>query len=238
MTDVAVRFVRLLFSRRLFAGLPGSPRLWVMLCAACLLTYGFFEVVESIAGPEMDARAFDEAVGHFIQGFRSDALTPVAINLTALGSASVLLVFALLAYGAVVGARDRIGFVHLTLALVGAFLIPEVLKDHFGRGRPDALLHLVPTHSLSFPSAHSFGAAACYATFAFFFARYVPRRATEIFGYVLAALVVFTIGLTRVYLGVHYPTDVLGGFSAGGAWAFFLDAVFSIWYRKPGAAPT
>ena len=65
----------------------------------------------------------------------------------------------------------------------------------------------------------------------------VPRRSTEIFCYVLAALVVATIGLTRVYLGAHYPTDVLAGISAGGAWAFFLDAVFSLWYRKPEAVP-
>lgn len=227
--------------KKLIVGLPGSPRLWVMLAIACALVFGFLEVVDDVFDDpregEVDAGAFDKSFGQFIQGFRSDTLTQVAINLTALGSASVLAVFALLAYGVVVGGRDRIGFVHLTLALVGAFVFPEVLKDHFARERPDALLHLVPVRSLSFPSGHSFGAAACYATFAFFFARFVPRWSTEVFCYVLAGLIVLTIGLTRVYLGVHYPTDVLAGFALGGAWAFFLAAVFSHWYRKPGAAP-
>lgn len=227
--------------KKLTVGLPGSPRLWVMLAIASALVFGFLEVVDDVFDDpregEVDAGAFDKSFGQFIQGFRSDTLTQVAINLTALGSASVLAVFALLAYGVVVGGRDRIGFVHLTLALVGAFVFPEVLKDHFARERPDALLHLVPVRSLSFPSGHSFGAAACYATFAFFFARFVPRWSTEVFCYVLAGLIVLTIGLTRVYLGVHYPTDVLAGFALGGAWAFFLAAVFSHWYRKPGAAP-
>ena len=227
--------------RKLIAGLPGSPRLWVLLALASAMLFGFLEVVDDVFDDpgegEDDAGAFDKSFGQFIQSFRTDVLTQVATNLTALGSASVLAVFALLAYGAVVGTRDRVGFLHLTLALVGAFVFPEALKEYFGRDRPDALLHLVPVRSLSFPSGHSFGAAACYATFAFFFARYVPRWSTEVFCYVLAALIVLTIGLTRVYLGVHYPTDVLAGFAAGGAWAFFLAAVFSLWYRKPGAAP-
>jgi undecaprenyl-diphosphatase len=227
--------------KKLIAGLPGSPRLWVLLAIASALVFGFLEVVDDVFDDphegEADAGAFDTSFGQFVQSFRSDMLTQIAINLTALGSASVLAVFALLAYGVVVSARDRVGFVHLTLALVGAFVFPEVLKGHFARERPDALLHLVPVRSLSFPSGHSFGAAACYATFAFFFARFVPRWSTEVFCYVLASLIVLTIGLTRVYLGVHYPTDVLGGFALGGAWAFFLAAVFSRWYRKPGAAP-
>jgi undecaprenyl-diphosphatase len=225
--------------RRLIAGLPGTPRLWVMLSLASALAFGFFQVVDDVfeAPGENDARDFDTAFGQWVQSFRSAVLTQVAINLTALGSSSVLVVFALLAYGAVIGAKDRVGFIHLTLALVGAFLLPELLKGYFGRERPDALLHLVPVRSLSFPSGHSFGAAACYATFAFFFARYVPRRSTEIFCYVLTGLVVLVIGLTRIYLGVHYPTDVLGGLCLGGAWAFLLDAVFSHWYRKPGGTP-
>jgi undecaprenyl-diphosphatase len=238
--DVGSRFMRPRIPTKLIAGLPGSPRLWVMLCVASALVFGFAEVVDDVfddpADGDTDAGNFDRTFGHFVQSFRSDMLTQVAINLTSLGSSSVLLVFALLAYAAVLAGRDRVGFLHLTLALLGAFLFPEALKGYFARERPDALLHLVPVRTLSFPSGHSFGAAACYATFAFFFARYVARRSIEIFCYVLAALIVGTIGLTRIYLGVHYPTDVLGGLSAGGAWAFFLDAVFSPWYRKPPAA--
>jgi undecaprenyl-diphosphatase len=224
---------------KLIQGLPGSPRLWVLLALASALVFGFIEVVDEVFDDpgegDTGAGSFDLAFGQYVQGFRSDLLTQAAIDLTALGSSSVLAVFALLAYAVVLGARDRIGFIHLTLALAGAFAWPELLKGIFVRERPDALLHLVTVRTLSFPSGHSFGAAACYSTFAFFFARFVPRWSTEVFCYVLAALIVATIGMTRIYLGVHYPTDVLGGMSAGGAWSFFLAAVFSHWYRKPEA---
>ena len=232
--------MRSIHPRSLLTGLPGSPRLWLMLCAACLLALGFEEVVDDVFDDPLEgdteSQAFDEAIGQFVQKFRSDVLTRVAIDLTALGSASVLSVFALLAYASVFGARDRLGFIHLSIALVGAFAWPELLKEFFGRERPDALLHLVNVRTLSFPSGHTFGATACYATFAFFFARYVPRWRAEVFCYVLAASIVAIIGLTRIYLGVHYPTDVLAGVTAGGAWAFFLAAIFSFLYRKPDSA--
>jgi undecaprenyl-diphosphatase len=225
--------------RKLIASLPGSPRLWVMLCIASALVFGFVEVVDDVFDDpgegDTDAGAFDTSFGQFVQGFRSPLLTQIAIDLTALGSASVLSVFALLGYAVVLGARDRVGFIHLTIALIGAFAWPDFFKGYFERERPDQLLHLVTVRTLSFPSGHSFGAAACYMTYAFFFARFVPRWSTEVFCYVLAGLIVVTIGMTRIYLGVHYPTDVLGGMSAGGAWAFFLAAVFSRWYRKPAA---
>ena len=226
--------------RILRAGLPGSPRLWVILGIASALAFGFIEVVDEVfdvpAERASDAGSFDKNFGQFVQSFRSPLLTQIAIDLTALGSASVLAVFALLAYSAVLAARDRVGFLHLTLALVGAFALPELLKDYFARERPDALLHLVTVRTLSFPSGHSFGAAASYATFAFFFARFVRRWSIEVFCFVLAMLIVVIIGITRIYLGVHYPTDVLAGICAGGAWAFLLDACFSHWYRKPPAS--
>lgn len=224
--------------RRLIASLPGTPRLWIMLSVASAGVFGFIEVVDDVFDDaeegEADAATFDKTFGRWVQSFRTAILTQVAIDLTALGSASVLTVFALLAYSATVVAKDRVGFIHLTIALVGAFMLPELLKGYFARERPDALLHLVTVRTLSFPSGHSFGAAACYATFAFFFARFVPRWSIEVFCYVLAGLIVATIGLTRIYLGVHYPTDVLAGIGAGSAWAFLLAAVFSRWYyRKP-----
>src|SRR5688572_21465076 len=154
-------------ARKLIAGLPGSPRLWVLLGLASVLVFGFAEIVDDVFDDpregDHDAGSFDTSFGQYVQSFRSDLLTQVAIDLTALGSASVLSVFALLAYAVVLGARDRVGFIHLTLALVGAFALPELLKGYFVRERPDALVHLVTVRTLSFPSGHSFGAAACYS---------------------------------------------------------------------------
>jgi undecaprenyl-diphosphatase len=207
-----------------------------MLFAACALAFGFFEVVDDVFEDplegETDTREFDESITQLFVQFRSDGLTQVAVDLTALGSVSVLGVFAVLAYAAILRRRDSVGFAHMTVALLGALQWPIVLKGFFERERPDALMHLVTVGDLSFPSGHSFGAAACYTTFAFFCARYLERRRDEVLCYLLALCIVAMVGVTRIYLGVHYPTDVLAGASAGGAWACFVAAAFSFWYGK------
>lgn len=232
--------VRSRIPRRFVVNLPGSPRLWVMLGVACLTGYAFLEVADFVFDDVDEggrSHAFDEAVAKYLQDFRSPRLTQVAIDFTSLGSSSLLAFFALVAYAAVFSVRDRRGLMHLTIAMFGAMLWPELLKGLFERERPPGVLHLVPAAAFSFPSGHSFGAAACYATFAFFFARYVPRVRSEVICYTLAAVIVLIVGTTRVYLGVHYATDVLAGLSAGAAWAFLVAAAFSLWYQKPERKP-
>lgn len=226
--------------RKLSVNLPGSPRLWVLLGVAGLMAYGFFEVADFVFDDIEEGKAshaFDEAVAAYLQQFRSPRLTQTAIDFTSLGSSSVLALFAAVAFVAAGSVRDYRGLIHLSIAMLGAMLWPELLKGLFERERPPGVLHLVPAAAFSFPSGHSFGSAACYATFAFFFARYVPRVRSEIICYSLAALIVLIVGSTRVYLGVHYATDVLAGFSAGAAWAFLVAALFSLWYRMPVKKP-
>jgi undecaprenyl-diphosphatase len=157
------------------------------------------------------------------------------MEVSALGSAPVLAVLGLLAYSAVYAARDRLGLLHLTIVLLGASVWSRALQHLFDRSRPEELLSFIVVTKGSFPSAHLFGAAACYWTYAFFYARYAPRLGWEVGCYVIATVVIALIGATRVYLGAHHATDVLAGIAAGGAWAFLVAAVFSLWYR-PAAA--
>ena len=222
--------------RGIIARVQGSPRLWLMLFAACVLAYAFFEVVDDVfydvPEGDLETHEFDDDVARYFVQFRSENLTQIAIDLTALGSVSVIGLFSLLVYCAIVLARDYIGFAHMTVAMLGPGAWPTLLKPYFNRERPNLFDHLVTVGDLSFPSGHSFGAAAAYATFAFFCARYIRLRTAEALCYFFAVAIVAVVGVTRIYLGVHFATDVIAGLCAGGAWAFLLAAGFSVLYQK------
>ncbi len=227
--------------RPIIANVPGSPRLWLMLFVASALAYGYFEIVDDVFSDplegDMETPEFDRDVAQFFMQFRTERLTQIAIDLTALGSISVLVVFGMLAYAVIVARRDLIAFLHISVAVTGALFWPVILKPYFGRDRPPVIDQLVRVGDLSFPSGHAFGAAAAYATFAFFWARFVRAYSAEVFCYFFAFALVAIIAVTRIYLGAHYASDVLAGISAGGAWAFFVAAAFSLFYKNSTNEP-
>ncbi len=104
-------------------------------------------------------------------------------------------------------------------AVAGGALLNEVLKALFERARPDLIAHIVEVNSLSFPSGHAMSAATLYLTLGALLAR--TRKSPALRGTIVATAIVITcaVGISRVYLGVHWPSDVLGGWLAGGAWA-------------------
>jgi undecaprenyl-diphosphatase len=93
------------------------------------------------------------------------------------------------------------------------------LKHLYGRARPELVPHGSYVYSASFPSGHSTMAAATYLTLATIIASLEPRRATKTLIYVLALLMMALVGFSRIYLGVHWPSDVLAGWSLGTGWA-------------------
>jgi undecaprenyl-diphosphatase len=104
-------------------------------------------------------------------------------------------------------------------ASVGGLLLSAVLKTAFARPRPDVVPHLAPATYSSFPSGHSVSAAAVYLTLALLLARFTDRARLRIYFLTLATFVTILVGISRIYLGVHYPTDVLAGWAAGAVWA-------------------
>jgi undecaprenyl-diphosphatase len=92
-------------------------------------------------------------------------------------------------------------------------------------------------YSASFPSGHSTLSAATYLTLAVLIASLEPNRGTKAMVFVLAAAMVLAIGFSRVYLGVHWPSDVLAGWSLGGAWALGAWTVLRRIARRPPAGP-
>jgi undecaprenyl-diphosphatase len=215
----------------LLIGLAVAGALWV-----------FVEVAEEVL--EGDPLPFDEALLLLLRQ-PGDPARPVgpgwlvgaALEVTALGSTSVLLlvVAAVLGYLALEKRWRELWLV--IAAAAGGGAISSGLKVLIGRPRPAVLIPLIHPESPSFPSGHSMLAAVVYLTLGALLARFVPRRRVKAFFLGFAMILVFLIGVTRVYLGVHYPSDVLGGWSAGLAWALVCWLV-ALTLQRRGAIET
>jgi undecaprenyl-diphosphatase len=140
-------------------------------------------------------------------------------DVTALGSSPVLLIFLMGVAGALAARRQKHALVVLLVASAGGMVLNDLLKGLFSRPRPDLALHLTDVRSLSFPSGHAMVSAIIYLTIAAFLARLVQGRALKVYFVAFAFVLSFLVGVSRVYLGVHYPSDVLAGWCAGLAWA-------------------
>jgi membrane-associated phospholipid phosphatase len=155
---------------------------------------------------------------------RQHGLTAVAIDLTAMGSPTVLVIFLCFFFLVLGLTRDFIGVCLVGASGVGAVALTAVLKSLVARGRPQVLPHLVEVAGLSYPSGHAVAAAAIYLSGAIIASRHLGSRWQQSVVLAFAALVVVGIAWSRVYLGVHYPTDAVAGTSLGFAWGFLLAA--------------
>lgn len=153
-------------------------------------------------------------------------------DITALGGVAVLAVLSLGVAGYLVLLR-RYDLVALVIISVGgAILLNFLLKLGFDRPRPDLVPHLTEAYQTSFPSGHSMSSAATYLILGAMMAHVQPRRSLKIYFLALAIFVMVLVGFSRVYLGVHWPTDVLAGWAAGSIWALLCWAV--AWWLTVG----
>jgi undecaprenyl-diphosphatase len=197
----------------LLAGLVIAAGLW-----------GFEELME--VARDTTPHAFDtEILLAFRQAGHPDVpLGPLWLegamrDITSLGSSAVLtlIVTAVIVYLLLI---RKVGTALFVLAAVaGGQLLSTLLKAGIDRPRPDLVSHLVNETSLSFPSGHAMVSAVTYLTLGSLAARFLPGRTTKIYVLSLAVLITLLVGVSRVYLGVHWPSDVLAGWCAGFAWA-------------------
>jgi undecaprenyl-diphosphatase len=146
-------------------------------------------------------------------------LTHAVGDITSLGGVTVLALLTLLATAYLLLDRKAGIAVFLFLSVLSGWLASTGLKILVARARPDVVPHLVDVGDLSFPSGHAMVSAVTYLTLGALLARTQRRRATRIFVMAAGILLAVIIGLSRIYLGVHYPTDVLAGWVAGALWA-------------------
>ena len=157
-----------------------------------------------------------------------------AFDITALGGPTVLglVVLATTGYLLLQGLARTALFVFV--ASVGGWFINGLLKDFFQRPRPDVVPHLRDVMSQSFPSGHALTSAVVYLTLGALLMRISERRVTKFYCIAVAMLATVLVGLSRLYLGVHYPTDVLAGWIIGLCWALVCWTLERALERRTG----
>ena len=140
-------------------------------------------------------------------------------DITALGSMTVLSIVSAAVGGFLLLTRKYAAFLLLGAALGGGLLLNKGLKIYFSRPRPEYVTALHHVDSYSFPSGHALVASVVYLTLGALLARFVATRRLKVYVLAMAVTVAFLVGLSRVYLGVHYPSDVLAGWAVGSMWA-------------------
>ncbi len=168
--------------------------------------------------------SFDDSVLRWFAAHRTATATYVALSLTSLGSEVVLIALVLVASVFLWATRHHYSVYLLLIGAFGAWGLSALLKEVFERPRPSIVSHLVIVHSDSFPSGHAMHSMVVYASIALLVARLAPGRSLRTLTWTVAILLIAGIGTSRLYLGVHYPSDVAAGYVAGLAWIAFVAA--------------
>lgn len=200
----------------LYAALGAYLAIGLGLCTAGLLLFGLLATLV-MRGTTQRA---DEAALLWLYGRSSPRLDAWALQVTALGSSAVVVMMVVIASAFLWVGRHRWSVVLLWVAMLGGAVLNYTLKEAFARPRPMLWERVYAGHP-SFPSGHAMSAVVIYGTLAYLVARLEPSRAMRRLTFGVAALVITLIGLSRVYLGVHYPTDIVAGYLAALAWATF-----------------
>lgn len=146
-------------------------------------------------------------------------LRATMLDLTALGNTATLTLLTILVAGYLLVARRPALAGAVVFAIAGGSTLVVSLKQLFGRARPDLVAHLTEVGGASFPSGHAANSAVAYLTIGVLLARSQQNHAVRVYLIAAAILLTLGIGISRIYLGVHWPSDVLGGWIVGGTWA-------------------
>lgn len=185
----------------------------VLTLSGALLCFAFisFYVFNSMISDE--ALLFDTAIRNFIIGLRNDLLNPIIIGITYLGNSKTI-IFICLVFIILKKTRFKIG-IPLSITVSCSWIIQTIIKEVVERARPPVENFLIIQGGYSFPSGHSCSGLVFYGFLIYLVLHTaVDKTVYKIFKNVLIILILL-LGLSRIYVGVHYPTDVIAGWSLG-----------------------
>jgi undecaprenyl-diphosphatase len=205
-------------------------RLQLELLAFAGLAWMFFAIADAVK--ENETKSIDEVI---LLALRADPagkdpvgppwLEYAMRDLSALGGGPVATLITVLVVGYLLIDRKPRLAIMLSVCALGTWAVMAAFKDLYARGRPVLIEPMYGAAGFAFPSGHASIAAALYVTLGFLIASHLPRRALRLYVIGVGAFLALLVGFTRVYIGVHYPSDVVAGWTVGLAWALLCGLV-------------
>lgn len=207
-----------------------SIRLLSVLLLLIVFGVTFGSIASSIGNQPMGA--FDTSIIAVVQGWETSWLTAVLKIFTWIGTGYgvtpiAMIMFTILYFGL----RHRQQAWLLIATVAGSIILNSVLKHVFKRERPE-IYRIADAGGFSFPSGHAMMAFALYGILAFIFWYHVKRTGNRILLVLFAAFMILMIGMSRIYLGVHYPSDIVGGYAASGFWMIITIVIYTYFVNK------
>lgn len=206
-----------------------GPYLFTAIVAFVITVVGinlFIELSDLVKGDSI--AKFDNSIFDFVSSFRSDTVTSYFRFFTKIGDVKgYLIIVALSIILTIIVFKKWKYTIQIIVVLALASVSNLILKRVFERTRPD-IEQLVIAKSLSYPSGHAMSAMAFYGFLIFLVSRFKWNITAKIGAIILLAIVILSIGISRIYLGVHYPSDIVGGYIAGLIWVVFCVFIFDL----------
>jgi len=207
----------------------------ISLALAVLSLFLFAWIAEDVSHNR--TMAFDLALRGEIHSLASPALTRLMFAISFVGGGDGLTLATALIEGIFLWRRWRRAALWLLTAVAGSIVLQVALKYAFHRPRPIAFFGPLP-HTYSFPSGHALSSFCFYGVLAGLLADRTKSRRHRILIWICAALLVAAIGFSRIYLGVHYPSDVIAGYLTAALWVSTMVTVDRLRVRRKGKALT
>lgn len=217
--------------------MPYFITLVIALLIVVLGINGFIELTDLVNTDGV--KKFDDSIFEFFISRRTPFLTNYFTFVTNLGDVQGYLI--------VTGLAGLVSFIYfkkwkfmvqIVFVIAISSLSNLVLKRFINRARPE-LEHMVTVESLSYPSGHAMAAMAFYGFVAYLFYKLKIRKSIKYSIITILIILILSIGMSRIYLGVHFPSDILGGFTAGAIWVIFCAVLFNLWevFRRDPKTP-
>lgn len=217
------------FKKHVSRNHPDFPFYLLIFLAFLVFVIGinlFVELTEEVQGETIEH--FDDSVTDYVTSFRTPGLNDFFIFVTDLGDLYAYLLFTAIAgFFFFYKLKNKKFVLQLIGVVILSFLVNLALKEVFDRARP-TLEHMVVIKTLSYPSGHSMSAMSYYGFLIYLIFHIKMNPWLRGFLTVLFSTLIFFIGLSRIYLGVHFPSDVVGGFIGGLIWVAFCVVLFNI----------